>query len=30
EYSALLAAAEAFRPATGVSAIPALVRARRS
>jgi aryl-alcohol dehydrogenase-like predicted oxidoreductase len=30
EYGALLAAAEAFRPATGVSAIPALVRARRS
>ena len=30
EYGALLAAAEAFNPTTGVSAIPALVRARRS
>ena len=30
EYGALLAAAEAFNPTKGVSAIPALVRARRS
>jgi aryl-alcohol dehydrogenase-like predicted oxidoreductase len=30
EYGALTAAAEAFHPTTGVSAIPALVRARRS
>jgi len=30
EYGALTAAAEAFRPTTGVSAIPGLVRARRS
>ena len=30
EYGALTAAAEAFHPSTGVSAIPALVRARRS
>lgn len=29
EYGALLAAAEAFHPTTGVSALPALVRARR-
>ena len=29
EYGALTAAAEAFHPTTGVSAIPALVRARR-
>ena len=30
EYGALTAAAEAFHPSTGVSAIPALVRARRT
>jgi aryl-alcohol dehydrogenase-like predicted oxidoreductase len=30
EYGALTAAAEAFHPTTGVSAIPGLVRARRS
>jgi aryl-alcohol dehydrogenase-like predicted oxidoreductase len=30
EYGALTAAAEAFHPTTGVSAIPALVRARRN
>jgi aryl-alcohol dehydrogenase-like predicted oxidoreductase len=29
EYGALTAAAEAFRPTTGLSAIPALVRGRR-
>ena len=30
EYGALTAAAEAFHPTTGVSTIPALVRARRN
>jgi aryl-alcohol dehydrogenase-like predicted oxidoreductase len=29
EFAALTAAAEAFRPRTGASAIPGLVRARR-